>query len=85
MRLLDATNYKIQEFLGDYGTLDYAILSHTWGANEISLQELQDAGVTERTGFVKIKLACEQALRDGLRWVWIDTCRMPCTKAWTVS
>ncbi|KAF2730040.1 HET-domain-containing protein, partial [Polyplosphaeria fusca] len=76
MRLVDANTHKVREFIDDDNIPKFAILSHTWGAEEITLQQLQDAYGTarERAGFVKISLSCEQALRDGLDWVWIDTC-----------
>jgi hypothetical protein len=41
MRLINARTKKLEEFFGDC-IPKYAILSHTWGADEISFQELRD-------------------------------------------
>ncbi|PMD31841.1 HET-domain-containing protein, partial [Hyaloscypha variabilis F] len=52
----------------------FAILSHTWGDQECSLQNIDDPEGKSRTGYMKINNCCEQALKDGLEWAWIDTC-----------
>ena len=51
----------------------YAILSHTWGTNELSFQEFQ-RGVRAKEGFKKIEYARKQAKRDNLQYVWADVC-----------
>lgn len=53
----------------------YAILSHTWGKEEVSFQDIQNLKSARRLeGYRKIQSTCKQALQDGLRYVWIDTC-----------
>lgn len=65
----------------------YAILSHTWGPEEITFQELSKysaqpstssyhfrKAITSSAGYTKIQGFCNQAKRDGYDWVWIDTC-----------
>ncbi|KAI0406638.1 heterokaryon incompatibility protein-domain-containing protein [Xylaria palmicola] len=54
----------------------YAILSHTWGAEdeEISFQELQRGEMKKGPGQYKFDECCAQAARDGLSYAWIDTC-----------
>jgi hypothetical protein len=77
MRLLDTKTLELHEFLGDTESKEfprYAILSHTWGEEECSLREMSLPEVTQRAGFRKIKYCCEQAVKDGLQWVWVDTC-----------
>jgi hypothetical protein len=39
MRLLNTTTYALKNFLGE-DIPDYAILSHTWGEEEIIFQDL---------------------------------------------
>ncbi|KAK5732041.1 hypothetical protein LTR17_010877 [Elasticomyces elasticus] len=53
-----------------------AILSHTWGEDEISLQEWEsgDPAVTLKEGHLKVINACKQAEHDGIGWLWADTC-----------
>ncbi|KAL2680360.1 hypothetical protein Neosp_007957 [[Neocosmospora] mangrovei] len=57
----------------------YAILSHRWATNpqdEVTFEDMTMRIETarEKSGFEKIRGCCAQALRDGLHWVWIDTC-----------
>jgi hypothetical protein len=76
MRLINARTYEVREFLGGGGGGDgpeYAILSHTWGDDECTLQQMSSSNFAARKGFAKISLCCEQALRDGLDWAWVDT------------
>ena len=45
----------------------------------MSLLDMQDLergklAKADSKGFVKIKYACEQAIRDGYEYVWVDTC-----------
>ncbi|KAF6785392.1 ankyrin repeat-containing protein, partial [Colletotrichum sojae] len=72
MRLLNTRTKRLQEF--NQPRLPYAILSHTWGAEEVSLQDLVSGNGASLLGYKKIEGACEQALRDGLDFIWIDTC-----------
>ncbi|KAF2741675.1 hypothetical protein M011DRAFT_371019, partial [Sporormia fimetaria CBS 119925] len=54
----------------------YAILSHTWGAEdeEVTFDNLADNAGREKPGYKKIQLCGEQAKRDGLQFFWVDTC-----------
>jgi hypothetical protein len=52
----------------------YAILSHTWGKEEVSLQDLAQPEVSRKEGFKKIRYCCEQSLKDNLEFAWVDTC-----------
>ena len=52
----------------------YAILSHTWGADN---EEFNFKDVTEgrdKIGYKKIEFCRAQAARDGLQFFWVDTC-----------
>lgn len=73
MRLLHSNTLKLHEFIGSQ-TPPYAILSHTWGEEEVSFQELQAGKPSEKKGFEKIKRCSEIAAEDGFDWVWVDTC-----------
>jgi hypothetical protein len=73
MRLLNAETWKLEEFGSDVPR--YAILSHTWGKEEVSFADMNvNVGIEDKQGYLKIKLACEQACEDGLEYIWIDTC-----------
>jgi len=52
----------------------YAILSHTWGDEEILFKDLAGGTAKNKAGYAKIQFCGEQAERDGLRYFWVDTC-----------
>ena len=56
----------------------YAILSHTWGEEEVTYQELKKGKNKSKTvnnvGWRKIQFCAEQAKEDGLEYFWVDTC-----------
>ncbi len=73
MRLLNAVTLQLEEFF-DTDLPRYAILSHRWHDDEVSFQNIQDGSATRKKGYAKLKLCCEQAVKDGLSHSWIDTC-----------
>jgi hypothetical protein len=52
----------------------YAILSHTWGVEEVSFVDLVHSSGRSKAGYRKIIFCGQQAARDGLRYFWVDTC-----------
>ena len=82
MRLLNTKTLRLQEFVG--GTPPYAILSHTWGNEEVIRQDLLTIerdpdsdtakAIRGRNGYSKIERCCYQATSDDLEWAWVDTC-----------
>lgn len=52
----------------------YAILSHTWGHDEVLYDDVVNCRADRRAAFQKCNFACEQTLADGLEFLWIDTC-----------
>jgi Heterokaryon incompatibility protein (HET) len=74
MRLLHAGSIQLESFEGD-AIPPYAILSHTWGNDEVSFHDIQDAAIaTSKAGYEKIKLVCADAIKRGLKYAWVDTC-----------
>ncbi|KFX99139.1 hypothetical protein O988_04021 [Pseudogymnoascus sp. VKM F-3808] len=55
---------------------EYAILSHTWGADteEVTFQDLVNGTGKGKSGYGKVLFCGEQARRDGLEYFWVDTC-----------
>jgi hypothetical protein len=54
---------------------EYAILSHTWHDDEVLFEDLHDMDrASKQAGFRKIRFCCEQALKDDIQFVWVDTC-----------
>ncbi|KAK2774758.1 het domain protein [Colletotrichum kahawae] len=72
MRLLHTTTLDLNEFVDDIPP--YAILSHTWENDEISLQDLSTTAGRSKKGFKKIEACCAQARHDGYDWAWLDMC-----------
>ena len=73
MRLLHISTLKLHEFFDDQIPF-YVILSHTWGNEEVTLQDLEKEESKNRAGYAKITGCCALALSSGWEWVWIDTC-----------
>ena len=75
MRLLDTTSFQLKEFVGDK-IPKYAILSHTWGEEEVSFQEVnaRQSNIATRAGYRKILNSCALAKKYDLQFIWIDTC-----------
>lgn len=63
---------EIEEF-DDIGIPKYAILSHRWGNDEPTLRDVE-RGTTTKEGFKKVQQSCDMAKRDGIDYIWIDTC-----------
>ena len=83
MRLLETSPSsipKLREFIGSHIS-PYAILSHTWEDDEVTLQQLTAAGTIDpsplqsKAGFHKIQQTCALAHAQGkLEYAWVDTC-----------
>ena len=73
MRLLHTSTLKLEEFIGS-NIPPYAILSHTWGIEEVSFQDMQGSGAMEKVGYEKISRCCEKAATGGFEYAWVDTC-----------
>jgi hypothetical protein len=73
MRLLDSRTLRLVEFF-DASIPKYAILSHRWEDEEVSLQDMQTGVAKDKKGYRKIESCCRRARLDGHEWVWIDTC-----------
>lgn len=75
MRFINSETRKLHWFEPTDDIPVYAILSHVWGSDEVSYQDMLDTGTPkEKQGFTKIKAVCEKAAHDGLKYVWVDTC-----------
>jgi len=78
MRLLhiaDDERLSLVEFIED-DIPPYAILSHTWGpdSEEVSYCDMIDGTGEQKEGHRKIRYCAEQALKNNLRYFWVDTC-----------
>jgi hypothetical protein len=73
MRLLNAQSLELTEFFGA-DIPGYSILSHTWGSEEVTFQDLARPDYQKKRGFAKIQGCREQTIKDGLKWFWVDTC-----------
>ena len=76
MRLLksnDGDGFSLVDFFCD-DIPEYAILSHRWGAEEVTFADLKSSTGRSKAGYRKIQFCGEQAMRDGLQYFWVDTC-----------
>jgi hypothetical protein len=73
MHLLHTTKLHLVEFQGQ-GILPsaippYAILSHTWAEEEVSVQDVQQGLAQSRRGHEKVAGACALAVQDGFEYL----------------
>ncbi|KAF2732393.1 HET-domain-containing protein, partial [Polyplosphaeria fusca] len=78
MRLLrvgDSCELSLVEYTGR-DTPQYAILSHTWGADgdEITFRDIVEGGGKSKPGYRKLSFCAKQAANDSLQLFWVDTC-----------
>jgi hypothetical protein len=75
MRLLVASSDPLRmETVPVSDSLQYAILSHTWGDDEVLFDDMRTATAEQRKGYSKIKQCCNLAVKHGFDYVWVDTC-----------
>ena len=88
MRLLSTHKIQVYEISSDTSSIPaYAILSHTWDGDEISLLDIEglhgywesaagssDVLVSKKKSFEKIRRATRVARQHGFKYIWVDTC-----------
>ena len=73
MRLINTETLKLHEF--PYGEIPpYAILSHTWGSDEVTFQDMSSTEHRQKKSFKKVVDTCSLASQQGLKFAWVDTC-----------
>jgi hypothetical protein len=72
MRLINTTTRKVEEIHGKIP--EYAILSHTWGEQEMTLQDMHHSEPEKFKCFEKVDRCCKLVAKEGFEYVWIDTC-----------
>mgnify|MGYP001171526069 CR=1 FL=1 len=78
MRLLRTDTLTLEEFTGRIPP--YVILSHTWGKDEVSFEDLnrmrsKDKLATAKPdGYKKLEGCAKRAAQDGYEYIWVDTC-----------
>lgn len=78
MRLLQVHadgSFSLVDYVGK-SVPQYAILSHTWGADheELTFKDLRKDRGHDKAGYQKLVFCSKQAIKDGLGFFWVDTC-----------
>jgi hypothetical protein len=73
MRLLRTQDLQLKEFFSP-SIPRYAILSHTWGDEEVSFQDVNMPSRKRKAGQAKIEGCAFKASQHGLEYSWVDTC-----------
>ena len=72
MRLLNTLTLALEDFNGAVSF--YVALSHTWGSEKVSFQDVLQQRAEQLQGYTKIVECCAEAVLDGFKYVWIDIC-----------
>ncbi|KAH6889301.1 heterokaryon incompatibility protein-domain-containing protein [Thelonectria olida] len=73
MWLLNVATLALEEFVGEVDH-PYAILSHTWEADEVSFADYVAQNCQHKSGYEKIKGFRQLAESEGFQYAWLDTC-----------
>ena len=76
MRLINTDTLQLEDFF-TRSVPEYAILSHTWGPDEVTYQQFispERQEVVRKAGYNKIRGACEVARSRQFQYIWIDSC-----------
>lgn len=73
MRLINTLTLELQDFFSSI-VPEYAILSHTWGEDEVTFQDMASPNRTSKKGWHKITETCRIAREHSLDFAWVDTC-----------
>jgi hypothetical protein len=65
-----------KDLVGNVIIPPYAILSHTWEADdaEVTFEDMTNGTGEDKPGYDKIRFCGEQAKQDNLQHFWVDTC-----------
>jgi hypothetical protein len=75
MRLINTQTIELEDFTDKPKSRpDYAILSHTWGSDEVLFADMVNGTARQKTSFTKLQYTCTQAQKDGYVYAWVDTC-----------
>ncbi|KAB5529032.1 heterokaryon incompatibility protein-domain-containing protein [Coniochaeta sp. 2T2.1] len=85
MWLINARTLALEEIVNPEEER-YVILSHRWGQDEVSFQDMADLNRARRmAGFHKIQMTCRKALEKGINYAWVDTCCIDKTSSAALS
>ncbi|KAF2198480.1 HET-domain-containing protein, partial [Delitschia confertaspora ATCC 74209] len=75
LQLKENGTFSLTKYADDK-TPKYAILSHTWGAEdeEVNFKDMERGTATSKIGYKKIQFCGSQAAQEGLKYFWVDTC-----------
>jgi hypothetical protein len=75
LQLKDSSEFTFVEYF-DKDIPQYAILSHTWGADdeEVTFKDLIENTAKCKAGYRKLTFCGQQAAKDSLQYFWVDTC-----------
>jgi hypothetical protein len=72
MRLLNVKTREVEDFDGD-DVPDYAILSHRWEEEEVTIRNVETESGKTLKGYYKIDMCCKEAASQSLGYIWADT------------
>lgn len=76
MWLINTLTKTLEEF-NETTVPPYAILSHTWGQEEVTFTDMRTphaSSTTTKRGYEKITFMCDKTWLQDLKYAWIDTC-----------
>ncbi|KAH8730401.1 heterokaryon incompatibility protein-domain-containing protein, partial [Phaeosphaeriaceae sp. PMI808] len=73
MRLFNVETFKLETFFNS-DVPEYAALSHTWGDEEVTFQDISTGFDRTKKGWTKILKSAVEAGNHNCKYIWVDTC-----------
>ena len=73
MHLINTQTPQLEAVTGE-NDVEYAILSHRWGNDEVFYDDMNDLSSCHKVGLDKLKGFCKLAKELDYQYVWMDTC-----------
>ncbi|KAJ4295113.1 hypothetical protein N0V90_007122 [Kalmusia sp. IMI 367209] len=76
LKIEEHSKFSLVEHEGSHDIPPYAVLSHTWGADdeEVNFKYLVENTGKSKNWFEKLRFCGKQAATDELQYIWVDTC-----------
>lgn len=69
-----STDLSLTEYFPPSIPPRYAILSHRWGHDEVTLEDFKTGVAKTKAGYEKLEFCARQAAKHGIDHFWVDTC-----------
>ncbi len=74
MWLPNVETMHLEPFQEEWHQINYTVLSHCWGDQEVTFQNINSGNSEHLAGYRKILACCKRTRLEQYKHTWIDTC-----------